>query len=174
MPDPRSVGLVALRIAVAVVAMAGVGAIAHLPLGEPPREAALRIALRTSLGQVEVCRDRSAEELAALPAHMRLPRVCEIRTVDYRLRLSIDGEPKLDRTVEHRGVRRNRPLVVDELLRLEPGRHRVDLSFEPVAGAIAGAAELPRADHGTEVDFAAGRIRLFTLDPGASAWSPGG
>jgi hypothetical protein len=173
-PDARTVALVALRLAVAVAAMAGVGAIAHLPLGEPPREAALRVALRTSLGQVEICHDRTAEELAALPAHMRQARTCEITTVDYRLRVTVDGRPLVDRAVVHHGVRRNRPLVVDELRRLAPGVHRVEVRFEPAASEIVGAGELPRAVYEGEVDFAAGRIRLLTLDPGAAAWSLAG
>jgi len=34
-PEPRAVALVALRIAVAMLVVAGVGVLAHLPLGEP-------------------------------------------------------------------------------------------------------------------------------------------
>jgi hypothetical protein len=173
-PDARTLGLGVVRLAVAVAAMAGVGAIAHLPLGEPPREGALRVALRTSLGQVEICRDRSEEELAALPAHMRQRRICEITTVDYRLRVAVDSRPLVDRVVVHRGVRRNRPLVVDELRRVAPGVHRVEVRFEPAANAVDGAGELPRAVYEAEVDFAAGRIRLLTLDAGAAAWTLGG
>jgi len=168
------VALVALRLAVAVAAMAGIGAIAHLPLGAEPQEGALRIALRTSLGQVEVCRDRTAVELEALPVHMRQPRVCEVRTVDYRLRVAIDGQTRVDRTVRHHGVRHNRPLVVDELLRVTPGAHQVDVRFEPVGDAGADAGELPRAIRGEDVAFAPGRIRLLTLDPDAATWTLGG
>lgn len=171
MPDARSVGLSALRLAVAVAAMAGVGAVAHLPLGAPPRDAALRIALRTSLGQSEVCRDRTAAELAALPAHMRQPRICEVTTVDYRLRVEIDGRALVERAVHHRGVRHNRPLVVDELLRVEPGSHHVSIRFEPADPAVAGASELPRAAHDASIVFVAGRIRRLSLDPGADAWT---
>jgi hypothetical protein len=173
-PDARSVGLVALRVAVAVLAVAGVGAVAHLPLGEAPVAGALRVALRTSLGQVEVCRDRSEEELAAFAAHMRQRRICEITTVDYRLRVLLDGRELLDRAVVHHGVRHNRPLVVDALLPVTPGEHRIEVRFEPTASTVDGAGELPHALYEGVVDFASGRIRLLTLDAGAAAWSLAG
>jgi len=170
-PDPRTLAIAALRFAVAIGAVAGVGALAHLPLGEEPREGALRIALRTPLGQIEVCRDRTAAELEALPQHMRQPRVCDVHTVDYRLLVAVDGRTRIDRIVRHRGVRRNRPLVVDEMLRLPPGLHAIDVRFEPAEAAAAVPAELPRAALHDDVDFASGRIRLLTLDPDAATWT---
>lgn len=165
MPEPRDVALVALRIAVAMLLVAGVGAIAHLPLGETPDGAALRVALRTPHAQIETCRDRTPEELAALPVHMRQLRICQINTIDYRLQVAIDGRSVVDRAVVHHGVRRNRPLVADVTVPAEPGAHRVLVRFAPTSPVepAAGAPPLPDATFDADVDFPPGRIRVLTL-----------
>jgi len=165
--DLRGRFLVALRIAVAVVLAAGVGALAHLPFGDPPDEAALRIALRTPHAQVETCRDRSDEELSALPRHMRQRRLCEVTTVDYHLRVEVDGRTVVDRTVVHRGVRHNRPLVADELLPVAPGSRRVLVRFAPVAkdSIPVESPDLVTAFFDESVDFTVGRVRILALDP---------
>jgi hypothetical protein len=172
-PEPRalSLALVALRIAVAMLLVAGVGWIAHLPLGEPAAGAAMRVALRTPLAQVEICRDRPAEELAALPVHMRQPRICEVTTIDYRLRVVVDDRIVVDRLLAHRGVRKNRPLVADETVALAPGIHRVVVRFEPESEIPAGADGPPLATalFDAEVELEPGRVRLLALaDDGAS------
>lgn len=165
MSDPRATALVALRIGVAMLLVAGVGAIAHLPLGAPPDHAALRIALRTPLAQIEVCRDRSDEELAALPRHMRQRRDCAITTVDYRLTVEVDDRVLVDRVVVHRGVRRNRPLVADELLTVAPGSRRVVVRFAPEAtqATIDGGAELATARFDNTLELVAGRVSILAL-----------
>jgi len=164
-PEPRAVALVALRIAVAMVVVAGVGVLAHLPLGEPAAGAALRVALRTPRAQVEICRDRTAEELAALPVHMRQPRACEVTTIDYRLHVTIDGHTVVDRLLVHRGVRKNRPLVADETIPAAPGARRIVARFEPESAIPPGADAPPLATarFDADVELVPGRIRLLTL-----------
>lgn len=163
MPDPRAVLRALAGLAIALAAMGGISALAHLPVGAEPRGAALRLALRTARARIEVCRDRSAAELAALPAHMRQPRLCEETAVDYRLRLVLDGVVRADRRVTHSGIRRTRPLVVDELLPVAAGAHRLEVAFTPVDPPAAGAEALPRPTFEGTVDFPAGRIRLLAL-----------
>ena len=65
----------ALQLAVALGILLGVEALAHLPLGRPAEGAAIRLAVRTAAGKIEICRDVSPEELAQLPIHMRQPRL---------------------------------------------------------------------------------------------------
>jgi hypothetical protein len=140
------------------------------PLGAAPDTAAVRLALRTALAHVEVCRDRTAEELAALPAHMRQPRVCEDRRPDYRLELRADGERVLARRVAPPGVHRDRPLTVDELVPIAPGKRRVEVLFAPDATphAAAGPGAAVRQPPSWHLDCSAeltrGRILLVLLD----------
>lgn len=155
----------ALRVAVPLALVSAIAAIAHLPVGEPAPGSALRLALRTAAARVEVCRDRTAAELAALPAHMRQPRICTETAVDYRLTVAIDGVARLERTIEHRGVRRTRPLTVDAELPVGAGRHRVAVDFLPIDPPAEAAATLPAPRFDAEVDFAAGRVALLSLAP---------
>ena len=81
----------ALQLAVALGILLGVEALAHLPLGAPAEGAAIRLAVRTAAGKIEICREVPAAELAQLPIHMRRPRICEEQPVAYRLTLRVDG-----------------------------------------------------------------------------------
>jgi hypothetical protein len=145
-----------------------IGRIAHLEIGQPPTDSGLRLSLRTALARIEVCRDRTAEELAALPAHMRQPRLCAETAINYRLRVLVDGQERLSRTVTHRGVRRTRPLVVDELLRLTPGDHDLAVTFQAAAQTAQSSPNAALPDYALErrVLFEPGRIRLMRLEEG--------
>ncbi len=171
MPEPRpGVTRLALRFAVTVGLFVGVALLARLPLGEASAESALRIALRTAHGRIQICRAPTAAEVGQLPVHMRPPETCTETALDYRLRVTIDGMLRLDRRVQPGGLRRTRPLAVEATLPTEPGRHRLALSFVPEPPATLADAEraeldqLPRIDFDAEVELAPGRILLFTLD----------
>jgi hypothetical protein len=176
-PELSRLARVALGAAATAALLAGAARLSRWPAGDLPEGSELRLALRTAAARIETCRDRSAKELAALPAHLRAPQVCDEVPVDYRLTVAIDGEARLDRIVTHRGVRRTRPLTVDEALPLPPGPHRVEIRFEPRPaldpdrlGEVEGRAFMeararltsPRFDR--SIDFVAGRARLVRFD----------
>lgn len=180
--------------------LVGVALLSHLPMGQAEDDSELRLALRTAAARIEICRDLTAEELAALPAHQRAPRTCEESPVDYRLTVTIDGTQRIDQSIRHRGIRRTRPLAVDEVLRVEPGAHRVEVRFEPELaefrerqGKPAIGDENDDASHGESaearvsaalealsapaldavVEFAPGRARIVRIDErGALALAP--
>ena len=162
MPDLHPLARGAAGLALALAVLAGISALAHFPLGEASTDAALRVSLRTAHARVEICRERSAEELAALPAHMRQLRICEETAVDYRLEVAVDGRPRVNRRIAHRGLRRTRPLVVEELVLVPPGEHRVEVRFVPV-DPPPGATALPRPSFDAAVILRAGRVRLLVL-----------
>ena len=171
MADLRALLRGGARAATSLALVWGVGALAHLPLGEPSRAAALRLALRTERARIEVCRDRSAEELAALPAHMRQARDCRETAIDYRLVARLDGRVVVDREVAHHGVRRNRPLTADVLVEVEPGRHEVSIELAPDPEAVPeGAGELPTYRLDGAVEFAVGRVRVASLSGDRFVW----
>jgi hypothetical protein len=169
MPEIRRVVRALAGLALAAALVAAVGALAHVPLGAPAAAAALRLALRAEHAKIEICRDLAESELARLPAHMRQKRQCEETAIDYRLRVTIDGTTRLEREVRHKGIRRTRPLAVEEQLEVPPGRHDVAVEFQPVppAGALAEAiAELGSPRFASPVDFPRGRVRILVLGPG--------
>lgn len=157
----------AVQIAVALGILLGVEALAHLPLGRPADGAAIRLAIRTAAGRIEICRDVAAEELAKLPLHMRQPRICEERPVAYRLTLRVDGVAVHDVRAARRGLRGDRPLVIDDLVALPAGRHDLEVRLEPEVppGTTSSiAAGLPRGELRQMVELPAGRIALVTWD----------
>lgn len=154
----------------ALAVLLGVEALAHLPLGAPPEGAGLRLAIRTAAGKLEVCRDVSPAELAALPVHMRQPRICAEQPVAYRLALSVDGVPVHAVRAERRGMRSDRALVIDDLVAISPGRRAILVTLEPEVPpgtAEAAAAALPRGELQRTIDLPAGRIALVTWEASA-------
>ncbi|MDQ1347347.1 MAG: hypothetical protein QG573_717 [Acidobacteriota bacterium] len=172
MSDLRAAHLLrlGLQVAVALGLLLGVQALAHLPLGAPPEGAAIRLAVRTSAGKLEICRDVPPEELAQLPIHMRQSRICEVQPVAYRLTLSVDGVPLRDIHAERRGMRSDRALSIDDLVSVAAGPRTLVVALEPevpTGTPEAAAAVLPRGELRQTIDLPAGRIALVTW--GASA-----
>lgn len=164
MPDLRSVLRWAWGVVVCGLALGAVARIARWPVGRVAQSSELRLALRSASARVEICRDRTPEELAALAAHLRSLRICTETPVDYRLRVSIDGRSRLDRVVRHRGVRRTRPLAVDEAIAVEPGSFGVEIRFDPeVATPVESLPDLAALRLSTRIEFRAGRARLVRI-----------
>ncbi len=160
------------RLVFTALLFVAIATLGQIPFGEVPQEAYLRLALRTTEARVEICRDRTAEELEALPAHMRQPRVCDRHAVPYRLLVRLDGDTVLDRVLESRGARSDRPLVFDHQLAVDPGAATLAVTFAPEESAVDGANDdlaeaLARAKrHQLEqpIELEAGRIVLVRLD----------
>ncbi len=161
----------ALQLMASLLLAGLVAFLARIPMGEPLEDAVLRLALRTSsAGRLEICRDRTAEELAELPVHMRQPRTCDRHLVPYRLTVEVDGEGRIDRVVQAAGIHGDRPLVLDEVLDLPPGRIDLAVTFVPASGRpaegpLAEAWEsAPRYHFEDGAELRAGRITLVALD----------
>lgn len=158
-----------LRAAFSLLLVGVVVALGQVPMGRPSERAVLRLALRSVGGRVEVCRDRTAEELAALPQHMRQPRVCDQYSPSYRLAVELDGEPRVDEAVAPGGVRGDRPIIIDRQIVVMPGQSRLVVDFVPLIDdgseeVRLAAAELPAYRLETTVELEADRIVLITLD----------
>lgn len=156
-----------LQVGVALGLLLGVQTLAHLPLGTPPEGAAIRLAVRTSAGKLEICRDVPPEELAQLPIHMRQPRICEVQPVAYRLTLSVDGAPVRNLHAERRGMRSDRALVIDDLVPIAAGRRELVVTLDPEVPPGTpeqDAAALPRGELRQTIELPAGRIALVTWE----------
>jgi len=168
-----SSGVWVRQIAIAVFTaalLAAVVVLGQIPLGKAGGDAILRLALRATHGKAEVCRDRTAKELEAMPQHMRLARQCDEVAPPYRLEVKLDDATVLDELIAPGGMRGDRPLIVDRQVPVPRGRVRLDVRFAPKTDvrldeALARAGlELPSYALSEEVDFAADRITLVMLD----------
>lgn len=164
------------QLAVSLLLAGLVAWLARVPMGDGDQHARLRLALYTASGRMEVCRDRTPEELAALAAHMRQPRVCDWLSLPYRLKVTVDGQARIDRLLHSAGLREDRPLITDESLDLSPGTVGLEVSFAPeveIAGngpeaeAWRSAVEAaPRYELDRTVELELGRITLVRLEGG--------
>jgi ferredoxin len=130
------------------------------PQGATPDHALLRLGWRLA-GQVkEQCRDLTPEELARRPVHMRKPRECVTEVLSYDLRAVVDNRVVAEKLVRSPGLRADRPLSVEEDLRIAPGDHEVSVTFTPhTAGATGKALSLQR-----RIRFDRGRVVLITSE----------
>jgi hypothetical protein len=155
----------------AALAIAGLGAVAIAALSRvpstpsEPAEALLRLSWRIMAARVEVCRPRTAEELAALAPHMRTPEACTGGPVDYALRVEIDGREVVRDTLRAAGVRGDRPLTVQRDLHLDPGRYELEIEFDALVPEGRDAGDAPTEfELESEVELASRQIALVTLD----------
>lgn len=161
--------------ALTVAGLAGMAALSYVPYAhEAATGSELRLAWRARSARVEACRRRTAEELAQLPVHMRQEQVCERRVAPYRLAVTLDDSPIVERLVAAAGARADRPLYVFEEIPLPPGTYMLHVTFTRETGSMAdsGAVADPRTapPHlvlDTTVTLAAGRAALVTYDEDA-------
>jgi ferredoxin/coenzyme F420-reducing hydrogenase delta subunit len=155
---PRWVLVVALSAA--LLALVAVGS--RSPQGTDSGDALLRLGWRLA-GQVrERCRDLTAEELAARPVHMRRPRECVNEVLTYDLTAAVDGQLLTRQRVKSPGLRADRPLSVEEDLKVTPGEHTVTITFTPEE---PGGGGKPLTFEG-RVLFAPARVVLITYENG--------
>ena len=150
---------------VTVLATAALGWLARAPW-TPAGSAhgVLRLSWRLRGERTETCRQRTPEELAALPVHMRTPEVCEGQLVAYRLAVRLDDAPADTVTVLPGGARADRPVFVLRELPLVPGAHRVRVELGRADGEHPGAT----LTLDTVLTAAPGAVELITLDAEAT------
>lgn len=137
-----------LGVMVAVALVAGIVRASNVALAtHRSSDGVLRLAWSVQPERIEKCRQRTDEELARLPQHMRQATVCEGSTAEYRLQASVDGAAVIDRIVHGGGLRRDRRLYVFEELPLPALRTvaiAVRLDRTDAADAPATESPLPR------------------------------
>ena len=130
------------------------------PQGADADDAVLRLGWRM-VGQArERCRDLTPDELAARPVHMRRSRECVREALAYNLTAAVDGVVVARKRVHASGLRGDRPLSVEEELRIRPGRRDVTVAFGPEDGDTGGKALTFEG----AVHFERGRVVLITHD----------
>ncbi len=73
------------------------------------------------------CRDRTAEELARLPANMRDAQVCDRRRAPVRIEMDIDGRNVLGADLPPSGLAGSGPSRIYHRIELPAGSYRLDI-----------------------------------------------
>jgi hypothetical protein len=122
-----------VAVAVTILMGAGIGLGSRAAYSPPGSDTSvLRLSWRLRGEKKETCRTRTAEELAALPAHMRTPEVCVGHLVSYRMTLRIDDAPPVVKTFLPAGAKGDRPIFVMFDQPLTPGEHAIAIEFTPI------------------------------------------
>jgi hypothetical protein len=152
----------------ATAAMALTGALSAVPWTPATAgKAMLRLSWRAAGVVVEECRAPTEEENARLPAHMRLPEICDGRSLPFLLEATVDGAVVLHDTIATAGVSGDRPLYVLDRLEVTPGAHDVTVTFDALpTGPAPQTSGFPlHLRLATRVAVAPGRTVLITYDP---------
>lgn len=151
-------------LAVALLAALGLRRATAFELISPTAGASLvRLSWTARPERVERCRRLTDDELAQLPAHMRLRVECEGTFARYHLTVRIDGALVASDTIRGSGLRHDRPMHVFSEIAVTPGSRRLVVALARIdslptdsaaAGALAGqeADTLLGAREGREMD----------------------
>lgn len=118
----------ALGVVVAILVATALRWSSSLPSGtRTAREqpAQLRLSLSARPERVERCRELSDDELAKLPAHMRLRTKCEGYLAQYLLTIAVNERRLTADTLRGGGLRHDRPLHVFQEHDVTPGLQRI-------------------------------------------------
>jgi hypothetical protein len=131
--------------ALAVASLAGVAWLSRAPVtAHRSDEAVLRLAWSALPERIEECRERTPEELAQLPQHMRQPVVCEGTTATYRLQVRFErveevraGDAPAPAPAARRGEHVPPTLRLERRLQFSP-REVILVTYAPEAAEIRG------------------------------------
>lgn len=146
---PKIVGQVVLYAAFA----ATIGHFSHAPayqhLGQD--QGLIRLSFKHA-GQFKVeCRQRSAEELAKLPAQLRVAADCPRERSPVRVRVELDGRTLVDESFPASGLHHDGPASGYRRIPVAAGEHRLKVAFND-------SVRDPRFQHVREA--------LVTMKPG--------
>jgi hypothetical protein len=106
--------------------MLAIGVLADTPTytAFPTDQAMIRIGF--SHGGARDCRERTPEELAALPPNMRAPLICSRERLPIRLEVDLDGSPLVHADLPPGGLRGDGPSRIYEGFPVAPGRYTIE------------------------------------------------
>jgi hypothetical protein len=149
-------------VVVTALVTLGIGAASRAPFTpNNSDQALLRLSWRLRGEKIESCRQRTEEELAKLPVHMRTPQECVSRLLSYRLIVRTDKATDTLRFAPA-GAKADRPIFVLHDVELGPGRHEIEVEF----AAENGRQEKLLRYRG-QIELRRGDIALLTLSPKA-------
>ncbi|HUL68139.1 MAG TPA: hypothetical protein VLW55_26320 [Burkholderiaceae bacterium] len=125
-----------------------------------PEQALLRLSLLHPGAPLHDCRQRSPEELAKLPAHMRVAQDCPRERSPVHVRVTLDDRPVIDETFAPSGLARDGAAAAYRRLVIPAGTHRIGVGVND----DARHAEVFRTADQT-LQIAPGQVVLIDFDP---------
>lgn len=129
----------------------------------PPKgadQALLRVDFTLPATGQEVCRTPTEAEQAALPLHMRVPRICERSPARYRVSVTADGAALLDEEVQGSKRSDREFFLLRREFAVEPGRRMIAAQIRPLEDPTASASTLS-----LQAALSAGHAVLLSFDP---------
>lgn len=90
-----------------------------------PGESLIKLTFKHPGKIQEGCRERTPEELARMPAHMRKAKDCERTRPPVHVEFSLDDRSLMARTFAATGIMKDGPSYAYETFPVSPGRHRI-------------------------------------------------
>lgn len=119
-----------LMVAGTVVFLYLMTQLSSVPMAQGVSEGALlRLSWKAVPERIEVCRELSEEELAKLAEHMRQRVRCDGRFATYTLRVEVDERAVHEGIVRGAGLRNDRPMFLLHEIGMNPGEHRLRVTF---------------------------------------------
>jgi len=130
----------------------------------PPETGLVRLSFTHS--GARNCRDRTEEELAALPRNMRAAQLCERRRAPLRIEMDVDGARSLTAALPPSGLAGSGPSRVYDRVVLPAGEHRIELRMndDPAVDGFPYSATFDitlRAAQSVAIDFDPARGGFF-------------
>jgi hypothetical protein len=124
----------------------------------PPGHSLVKLTFQHAGQRKEVCRERSAEELAKLAPNMRAATVCPRERVAVEVEIEMDGKPLFAVVAPPRGFSRDGASTVYRRIEVPAGKHRfVARMKDAPTGGFGAVAE-------RDVELEAGRILVIDYD----------
>jgi hypothetical protein len=125
-----------------------------------PQQALLRLSMLHPGAPLHDCRERSAEELAKLPAHMRIAQDCPRERSPVHVRVTLDERAIIDATFAPSGLAHDGAAAAYRKLEIPAGSHRIGV-------AVNDDARHPDVFHTAEqsLQLAPGQVVLIDFDP---------
>lgn len=125
-----------------------------------PHQALLRLSLLHPGVPLHDCRERSAEELAKIPAHMRAALDCPRERSPVRVRVTLDNRTIIDETVAPSGLSRDGAAAAYRRLAIPAGAHRLGVAVNDDARHADVFRTAEQA-----LQLAPGQVVLIDFDP---------
>ncbi len=90
------------------------------------------------------CRDRTPDELAALPRNMRQPQICDRRRAPVHVSMDLDGTTVLDEVLPPGGLSGSGPSRVYRRFEVSSGEHEITLRLRTNPQAAEDTASASR------------------------------
>lgn len=123
-----------------------------------PDEALLRLSFKHPGKPVGECRERTAEELAKLPPHLRNKIECPRERSPVRAVVELDGKPLYDEVFRPAGLKRDGAAAGYRRLAIPAGRHTLTVGFNDDVRAKGFTFE-----RSATVDVKPGQVVLIDL-----------